>query len=354
VTIKEQFEEETKKLETEIRDLGQRLATETENVEQLQRVMEAEVQAEAHAKVVTQKRHLKALQAAEDQHRQEIESESAEIRKLQKRYLKTLQTAEEQHRKEVEAKASEIHELAHQLEIESQAKTNILAEMEEAKRVIKRLRSRATQLKHGLASAGHENEENKKQMNVTLKTTKNALRARIIEFVERLRVQSGDSVTAQQLYTEKINALETQIAELRGQLIEADLKKRKSETLITGILAQCDREKKVIQATLTAQIHALEVEDSRKQDEYHLALTSFKGSVFELVNTTLGQFVEGIQRIDEQNFEWSLNVVKKKLENSHWQDLRIWAMLSLELHDSIEDAISHVLARKSHRSGRCR
>jgi colicin import membrane protein len=336
----QQFDEQKAKLEAEVRDLAQCLAEETEMVRHIR-------EAEAQQKMVIQKKHVQALHVAEDQHRQEIKAKTAEMRKLKRRDLKTVQVADEKHRQEVEGKALKIRELAHKLEVEVQAKAALMSEIGQAKGVIKRLRSCKAQLELGLASAGHENEENRKQISETLKIAKSALRARIVELVERLRVQSGDFAAAEQSSVEKINALETQIAELKAQGIEAGLQKRKLETRITGILAECDREKKAIQATLNAHIRALEVESNKKQDEYQLSLSSLKGSMCEIANAKLARFVEGVQRIDEQNSEWCLDIVKKRLENSHRQEMRIRTLMALTPYDSIEDAISMTVARKS-------
>jgi hypothetical protein len=223
----------------------------------------------------------------------------------------------------------------------------LLAALEDAKRSIKHLRSQATKREDHLATTARESEE-------LLKSTKRASRARIVELYDRLRVQNSDLAVAQRSWADKIAVLESRIADLTARMVEAELQKQKGETRTTAIIADCEREKKSLQATLGAQIHALELENGKIQEKYRLSLGSFRASVYEILSSKLGKLIGGTQRIDEHNLEVSLDIVRQKVEAALRRDLRIRTLLCLAPNESIEDAIAGALARNSGHFSRTR
>jgi chromosome segregation ATPase len=242
---------------------------------------------------------------------------------------------------------------------------------------IKRLEEFATTMKSERDAAIREKEEldvlivklqrSRDRLEAQTKTFQDAIHDLETRHKERVR---RDKETAQLRYDQLANQTAKQISELQATIresseraarfeqsntdLESDnadltLRVQRLETKAKAIQLECDRDKKALESQMTTRLIAVDSGHKSRLEAAHAQVVDVANRTAEAVMRQLGGFIDGMQ-VTEANFEVALQLVKRKLELMSVREGHIRSVLQLESHQSIEDGIAAISARKRHRT----
>ena len=220
--------------------------------------------------------------------------------------------------------------------------TAALAEIEEAKHVISRLRNK----KEKAEKEKQRYKESIERLKERFKDKKERMDKTVVQLKDRIQKQTSDYRQSMAEMNSKMEAINKEKIELSNKIADCSLTLQSMESKIHNTIAQCEREKRQALSVCDAKVQSIEAEYDHRVQEVQAQTLIWKQSLYDKFTTTLSRHLSGVRRMDDGNVEMILQVLNRKLDSAITTDRLVRKYLRIDPYDSIDDALE---ARCKHR-----
>lgn len=289
-------------------------------------------------------------QAREANLRQRNEDLQQEMEKLKMFLVNEEDLVTEAGKKYAGGISQQIQDIKTQLETVSSEKLALAEEIEQCKRVISHLSKKRQNAEKKLATVKEQLQEQQQKLTNKFKREKAKLEKRISELTEMLQTQSNECQKAILELNEQLDTVNSEKVELANKVSAHILTMQRMETKMSNAAAQYEREKHQLMSECTTKIQLLQSEYEHKSEQDRAAAVHWKVMTYEKINTLLSRHLNGVKRVDDNNIDAVLQVLKRKLDSATLTDQLIRSHFGIGAYDSIDEAFNQRQRhKKSHK-----
>ncbi|OHT12196.1 hypothetical protein TRFO_18099 [Tritrichomonas foetus] len=216
-----------------------------------------------------------------------------------------------------------------------------IKEIKTLEETISKLNRRREILEDEIKLRHSQAEEDEKKFKQRIKTEKD----KYDQMTEQTRKQMAELQAKIRELSEMNSRVEATNDILTANNNEMTLRIQKLETRNTAIQSEFDRDKKSLESQFTAKMVFAETEFKSRIEEKQLQIDVIKKRLVESISRSFSSYLDGL-RVDENNFEGALQVLRRKLDTIFQRESNIRTRFQLDPRQPLDEALAAIVSKK--------